>query len=531
MRNMIKKFLIMSFLSLCYCFPTLHDLVNNFDDMNWGYSHWKQYCTSYEKNFEKLRLSALVQKREVRMLEIGVQNGGSMVLWRQYFGESLYYVGFDIQDPIKQLENITINQYIEIGDQNDIEFQKEVCKKHGPFHIIIDDGGHHTEQMMKSLIALWGTEGCLLNETIYAIEDLHGIQQSPWWTYNDHDLYYWLGNFTRSISLHAVGRSVSNELAPAVMGIKEHLRRVEIYDSLAYLYYQKDPMPMYGRTVEAASSINRIRNTSVAAFASVYPQDKLDSRPTMSDLYLKHNSAKHLLPYGKPYDEVLLQLRKQSTPVKVLLIGLRRAGLERMNVWSEYFGISVILVGLERGDFTKKMKQDVKVNFEMITGNPVNVTFVHNICNRLGPFDVIVDGGFSLYTSLTMRIVNAFWHGRNCLSDKAVYAIEDLLSKKVVGGRSDTDMFATTTAIGRNMTAYFGPIKKIDAFSSHLSWLDIYPNIAFFHYQTALAEHLEPVSKGNRMINFIPWEKLGDYKEEQKKKKRSKDKGMKLKSL
>jgi hypothetical protein len=52
------------------------------------------------------------------------------------------------------------------------------------------------------------------------------------------------------MSLHALGRPDSHTLEPPVMGIREHLRRVEIYDSLAYLYYQKDPMPVYGRIVE-----------------------------------------------------------------------------------------------------------------------------------------------------------------------------------------------------------------------------------------------------------------------------------------
>jgi len=102
----------------------------------------------------------------------GVQHGGSMVLWRKYFGSTLYYTGYDIQPPVKQLENKSIQQFIEIGNQNDIELQRIVCKKHGLFHFIIDDGGHSTIHMMNSLIALWG---CLQNKALYTIEDLHSV--------------------------------------------------------------------------------------------------------------------------------------------------------------------------------------------------------------------------------------------------------------------------------------------------------------------------------------------------------------------
>jgi hypothetical protein len=203
------------------------------------------------------------------------------------------------------------------------------------------------------------------------------------------------------------------------------------YSFTSFTSLQSLPLTLLYLYITTASSINRIRNTSIAAFTSAYAQGQIDSRPSMLDLYFRHNAPNHLLSYGKPYDEALTQLRKQSTPVKVLLLGLRRTVSERMNAWGEYFGKSVILVGLDRGDFSKKIKQNVKINFEMLIGNPANATFVHNICNRLGPFDLIVDGGFSPYTSLTMRILNAFWHDRKCLSDKAVYTIEDLLSKKV----------------------------------------------------------------------------------------------------
>ena len=54
------------------------------------------------------------------MLEIGVQSGGSVEIWKSYFAKlDLYYVGMDIDQNFKRSVNVSESIFIEIGDQAD----------------------------------------------------------------------------------------------------------------------------------------------------------------------------------------------------------------------------------------------------------------------------------------------------------------------------------------------------------------------------------------------------------------------------
>src|SRR5262249_46695873 len=56
---------------------------------------WHHYLEIYERHFEHLRATAPA----VRILELGVSGGGSLQLWRKYFGPAARIVGIDI-DPL-----------------------------------------------------------------------------------------------------------------------------------------------------------------------------------------------------------------------------------------------------------------------------------------------------------------------------------------------------------------------------------------------------------------------------------------------
>lgn len=54
------------------------------------------------------------------------------------------------------------------GSQIDIDFLEDVCNQAGPFDIIIDDGSHVNEHLIKSFEFLFSK---LKTEGIYVIED------------------------------------------------------------------------------------------------------------------------------------------------------------------------------------------------------------------------------------------------------------------------------------------------------------------------------------------------------------------------
>ena len=117
---------------------------------------WDIYLDIYQKHF------ARYVGKPVRILEIGVSHGGSLQLWRQYFGPQADIVGLDIDPRCKEYEEDGIN--ILIYDQAKIK-----PGDLGPFDIVIDDGSHVREHQEASFKALWpSTRG------IYLCEDCHG---------------------------------------------------------------------------------------------------------------------------------------------------------------------------------------------------------------------------------------------------------------------------------------------------------------------------------------------------------------------
>lgn len=137
-----------------------------------GFHHWVEYAEMYEENISFLRKQALKGTKNLKMLEIGVQSGGSIDIWREYFNSNIHYVGIDINPPCKKFESLKNNIHVEVGSQSDEVFLADICKRYGPFDFIVDDGGHTTALIMPSLNVLWS---CLRDKGVYAIEDLHAM--------------------------------------------------------------------------------------------------------------------------------------------------------------------------------------------------------------------------------------------------------------------------------------------------------------------------------------------------------------------
>jgi hypothetical protein len=62
-------------------------------------------------------------------------------------------VGVDIDPGTRQFEDV--NTKILVGDQSDPNFLAVLAEQHGPFDIIVDDGGHTMKQQRLSFDNLW----------------------------------------------------------------------------------------------------------------------------------------------------------------------------------------------------------------------------------------------------------------------------------------------------------------------------------------------------------------------------------------
>ena len=173
----------------------------------YGFDHWKEYAPHYEFHLNQI-LNKLPKSETFRMLEIGVQSGGSVEVWWSYLStrRPFYYVGMDIDERCKRSEDVKRSIFIEIASQDSPQDLLRICQKHGPFDFIVDDGGHMFEMMKISLDTLFGSDSCMTRNSLYVIEDMHTMVLKD---FSNHPTdipsipaevfrkmhYYWQGRF------------------------------------------------------------------------------------------------------------------------------------------------------------------------------------------------------------------------------------------------------------------------------------------------------------------------------------------------
>jgi hypothetical protein len=123
---------------------------------------WDHYFEIYEFWFNKYK------NRPIVLLEIGIFQGGSLNMWREYFGDQAKIYAIDINPLCKQFE--TDNTKIFIGSQSDREFLKHVKSQIPKVDILIDDGGHMMDQQKITFEELYGH---VKIDGLYLCEDLH----------------------------------------------------------------------------------------------------------------------------------------------------------------------------------------------------------------------------------------------------------------------------------------------------------------------------------------------------------------------
>jgi hypothetical protein len=227
---------------------------------------WIHYLPIYDRHLSRYR------NTRARVLEIGVYRGGGLELLRHLLGPEPRIVGIDIDDAAR---NAVGGRYpIEMGDQEDPEFLRGVAEKHGPFDIIIDDGGHEMRQQIVSIETLFAS---LNDGGTYVVEDSH---TSYWPEYADPDpsgksFIEWLKG--RIDDLHAYHHSSAEQLSPPW---QTSLAAIHVYDSIAVLEKDRRWAPFsevsgsgefirQGRDLEAFQlELLATRDAAVAGLAS-----------------------------------------------------------------------------------------------------------------------------------------------------------------------------------------------------------------------------------------------------------------------
>jgi len=128
--------------------------------------HVSLKCDTYFQAYEEI-FNKYVGKK-ITFVEVGVLHGGSLFMWREYFGKEARIIGIDLHPKAKELEKYGFEIYI--GSQSDESFWKDFFAKVGKIDILLDDGGHGNDQQIITLVeSIHNTN----DDGIIVIEDVH----------------------------------------------------------------------------------------------------------------------------------------------------------------------------------------------------------------------------------------------------------------------------------------------------------------------------------------------------------------------
>jgi hypothetical protein len=195
------------------------------------------------------------ENRPVRLLEIGVQNGGSLELWSDYLPEGSICVGLDIDSRVKDLKFDTDRVAVFICDATNREAVQHSIGDE-TFDIIIDDASHLCKDVIASFEIFFER---LTPNGIYFIEDLH--------TSYYHDFGGGLRKEGSSIEFlktiidainfdHvAPGERIAMDRHASLVALNQQVARIAFYDSLFVLHKLGQPkMRPYRRTMSGTTA-------------------------------------------------------------------------------------------------------------------------------------------------------------------------------------------------------------------------------------------------------------------------------------
>lgn len=123
---------------------------------------WQQYFPVYEKHFSRFVYRPCV------FWEIGCGQGGSLQMWRRYFGPHVQIVGIDIRPECSEFADDQVA--VRIGDQRDQAFLSETLREFGQPDIVLDDGSHKMADVIDTFKYVYPR---MDRNGVYMVEDMH----------------------------------------------------------------------------------------------------------------------------------------------------------------------------------------------------------------------------------------------------------------------------------------------------------------------------------------------------------------------
>jgi hypothetical protein len=180
---------------------------------------YKNYFKIYDRLFTKYR------NIDITFVEVGVLQGGSLFMWREFLGPKARIIGVDLNPNAKKWEEHGFEIFI--GDQSRSDFWLQF-KFHVPsFDVLLDDGGHTN---LQQLVTLFELSDSVSPGGMIVIEDTHASYQREFGNPGKTSFI----NISKCLIDHMNRRFDSQSKGEIVM---PNLLSIEYFESMAVFHF------------------------------------------------------------------------------------------------------------------------------------------------------------------------------------------------------------------------------------------------------------------------------------------------------
>jgi hypothetical protein len=261
-------------------------------------SKYKSY--KYQKYFQvyEYLFSKYINKK-ITFVEIGVLNGGSLFLWREFFGNSARIIGIDLNPDCKKLEKEGFEIFI--GDQSDKNFWFNFFNKVGKVDIVLDDGGHTNIQQIQTTCCVVEN---INDNGVLVIEDTHTSYMKRFFNPSKYSFINFAKKIIDDINYMFLGLGSFN------FSLNKYIHSIEFFESIVAFKINKN-LCIYNRQIQNTGlSFNHedFRNSSeenknfykkLLMYKKKYSYKFLSIFSLFYKLYKNHRQIKNIKKYFK----------------------------------------------------------------------------------------------------------------------------------------------------------------------------------------------------------------------------------------
>lgn len=155
-----------------------------FNEVKYSSVKYNTYFHVYEHIFQKY------VGQQITFVEVGVLNGGSLFMWREFLGPQARIIGIDLNPAAQKWNDHGFEIFI--GSQSDPQFWADFYSKVGPVDILLDDGGHTNRQQ---IVTVAESIAHINDGGVLVVEDVHSSYMA---TFGNPSKYSFI-NFSKKI--------------------------------------------------------------------------------------------------------------------------------------------------------------------------------------------------------------------------------------------------------------------------------------------------------------------------------------------